>query len=243
MSVQTIYGTVQTLADFDGDRSAWIGYLQNMVLGSAREWNQTLWYDDQVPTPDMVVRRDTARKKMDFFAYLQLHAVSGDVQIPTDILIPAALDTPPPPATVQPGGVITSILTPSTTPQQGTPTVQSGGNGRTGMKYRFFIESTTPYHRWDTGANLATCSRSNPNGCDPVQFRDPGGLQAMIAFARQRNETLVRVHSIEEAFDIIEGKRAVSPSQILTSTSGGGSSLLAAIPILGLLYSFATKGR
>ena len=109
-------------------------------------------------------------------------------------------------------------------------------------RYRFFIESTTPYHRFDTGANIATCSRSNPNGCDPIQFRDPGGMVAMVKLAKERGETLVRVGSIDEAFAIIEGRVMPNPNQIVTGTSESGFGLLAMLPLVGILYS-AFKGR
>lgn len=232
MSVQTIYGPVQTLADFNGDRTAWAYYLHGLSQNAAQEWGRTIWFDGVNPTPEMVTARDTARAKADFFSYLYSNALFGDMVIPANILIPPALDTPPPPLNIV-NNVIPSALNPSQTPQQGLPGIQTGGNGQTTMRYRFFIESTTPYHRFDTGANVATCSRANPNGCDPMQFKDLG---ALLTYAREHGETVVRVTSLDEAFNIIEGKTTVNPSQVVTGTSQG-SSFMSALPLLGLAYT------
>ena len=239
--------TIATLEDYGGNRQAWGAYLYSTFgQGISRELDNLLvWQDGEGTYSDQALAK-RLRLDLDFFLGIALRNVSGSVNLPValDALIPDALDRPAPvPSYINPTtNVILSQLGPSMTPTQGSPGVPTGGNGQTMTKYRFFIESTTPYHRFDTGANIATCSRSNPNGCSPIQFRDPGGMAAMVKYAKDHGEVLVRVNSIDEAFAIMEGKTMPNPSQIVTGTTDSSVGLLALIPILGIAYN-ALKGR
>jgi hypothetical protein len=72
---------------------------------------------------------------------------------------------------------------------------------------RFYVESINPEGRtvYDTGASYPACSRSNPDGCQPIQF---GSLDDVLWYASQHNETPIPVQSSEEAFALIEAERA-----------------------------------
>lgn len=113
---------------------------------------------------------------------------------------------------------------PSATPGTQIPTT-TGAVTPDGPRYRFFVESFEPYHRFDTGANLPGCTRSNPEGCDPQQFKS---LSDVLGYAKPRGETVVRVASADEAWSIMEGDQPVNQANIIPFGMGIGAIGIAA---------------
>jgi hypothetical protein len=83
--------------------------------------------------------------------------------------------------------------------------------------------------RVDTGATLPTCSRENPNGCDPQVFST---VQEASAYAQSRGEVPRLVSSVEETWAIVDRENAArralttntGPSQTpLPNPTGGGT--------------------
>lgn len=226
--------SIATLEEYNGNRNAWGKYLYATFGQSIERQLDGLlvWQDGEGQYKDPALAKQL-RLDLDFFTGIALKNISGDIVLPAiiDNAIPPELDRPLPKSTIGPNNVIPSQLGPSMTPPPSAP------HGGTSVRYRFFIESNTPYHRYDTGANVSTCSRANPNGCAAIQFRDPGGFEAMKKYAADHGETLIRVSSIEEAFNIIEGKAMPNPSNVVNAGDAESSiGFLALIPILGFLF-------
>ena len=93
--------------------------------------------------------------------------------------------------------------------------------------YRLILE-TSP-GRVDTGATYQGCTRANPDACQPVQF---SSVQDAINFAHQRGEVPVKVPNEIVAWDIVDGRHAITDDMIITSPTDGIFSSLTANPML-----------
>jgi hypothetical protein len=85
--------------------------------------------------------------------------------------------------------------------------------------------------RVDTGATYSGCNRSNPNACQPLQTAT---IQAAVDYAHAHNEIPVRVSSVDEAWNIAEGKQPIQQSQIITGSGGDLMSLFSDPIMLGV---------
>lgn len=131
----------------------------------------------------------------------------------------APVNVVPPPQSITQGGARPQDIAPSATPPPmggavggpsaitDTPTERSF---KMGEIYRLIILSANG--KYDTGATYPSCHISNPDGCKPVQFNSE---QDAIDYALQNGEIPVRVNSVQEAWDIVEGKIAIQESSIL----------------------------
>lgn len=129
----------------------------------------------------------------------------------------------------------------------GPSTGNGGGMTNTGSGdgrpvYRFILELTNETGTvYGTGASYPACSRSNPDGCEPIEFTS---LQAAIDYAESQGEIPVMVDSEETAWRIIEGAQPITEDMLLTggfslAGMGGGGMLL----LFGIGAAFLLKGR
>lgn len=116
------------------------------------------------------------------------------------------------PAATQP--VITATTGPTPLPTNPPSAgVWAGGSAANPM-YRFILANQTG--TYDTGANLAGCSKATPNVCDPRQF---GSLYDAVQYAVRRGEVPYLAANEDEVWAIIGGVIAASPQQIVNPGS------------------------
>lgn len=140
---------------------------------------------------------------------------------PAQTTVATPVPTSPTMTTTYNGGVSTRepippAIMPSLTP---TPTSSPGGAGGPvsvspspqGTIYRLILKS--PNGKYDTGATYPACTRSNPDGCQPMQFDTE---KDAVEYALAHGETPVRVSSEEEAWRIVEGTQPVNVAAIIS---------------------------
>lgn len=72
----------------------------------------------------------------------------------------------------------------------------------------------------DSGATYPTCSQSNQNGCNPVQFQN---MTDAINYAYAHGEYPYQVFSSNEAWAIVAGDITIDPNKIIPPIPPGGS--------------------
>lgn len=82
--------------------------------------------------------------------------------------------------------------------------------------------------KYDTGANYRGCSRDNEGACDPRQFDSEADA---FLYAQEHNETPIRVTSVEQAWQMVEGKKPII-TQAFSIERAGISSII----MIGVLW-------
>jgi len=141
---------------------------------------------------------------------------------PSQTVIPPPLSViPPRPQDVSPsatpppmGGTVGNSLTIP-------PDTATEREFKMGDVYRLILQSERDGRiDIDTGATYPGCSRSNPDGCKPMQFRGADALAQAIEYSYANGEIPVGVNNVDEVWAIVEGKMPIQESSIL---SGGMS--------------------
>src|SRR5262245_6548132 len=95
---------------------------------------------------------------------------------------------------------------------------------------------------YDTGATYAGCAQNNTAPCDPQQFNTE---QDAINYANSRGEIPVRVSSVEQTWEILEGRQPITDNMVIDSgfslSSITGSPLLIGALAIGALLLLTKK--
>jgi len=100
--------------------------------------------------------------------------------------------------------------------------------------YRLILDSPNVPGLVDTGATYPECSRENPEACIPLQAT----LENALAYARENGEIPVKVYTEQQAWDIIEGKTAITDSMIIKEGDGFFSNISPMMIAAGLAAVF-----